>query len=66
MDLCGLVAKFLAKGYPAPGLNIGLHGSAGAAVNLRELNTRYPYLLVLPQNDTEEILEQRLRDEHVK
>ena len=66
MDLCGLVAKFLAKGYPAPGLNIGLHGSAGAAVNLRKLNTRYPYLLVLPQNDTEEILEQRLRDEHVE
>lgn len=65
MDLCGLGEEFLARGYPAPGLNIGLHGSAGVAVDLRQLKTRYPFLLVLPQNDTEEILERRLADEGV-
>jgi 2-polyprenyl-6-methoxyphenol hydroxylase-like FAD-dependent oxidoreductase len=65
MDLCGLIDGFLQRGYPAPGLNIGLHGSGGAAVNLRHLDTRYPYMLVIPQNETENIIEDRLNQEGV-
>jgi 2-polyprenyl-6-methoxyphenol hydroxylase-like FAD-dependent oxidoreductase len=65
MDLCGLIDAFLERGYPAPGLNIGLHGSAGAAVDLRQLDSRYPYMLVIPQNETEQIIEDRLNQEGV-
>lgn len=62
MDLCGLIDPFLRRGYPAPGLNIGLHGSNGGAIDLQHLDTRYPYLLVIPQNETEDILESRLNE----
>lgn len=63
MDLCGLIDAFLELGYPAPGLNIGLHGSGGAAVDLRQVDSRYPYMLVIPQNETESILEDRINRE---
>jgi len=66
MDLCGLIEPFLRRGYPAPGLNIGLHGSGKGTVDLRRLGTRYPYLLVIPQNETEELIETRLNEFGIK
>ena len=58
MDLIGLADEFLRRGYPAPGLNVGLgSGKEPVSVELRDLDTRFPYLLVLPQEETEEILE---------
>lgn len=66
MDLCGLIDPFLEQGYPAPGLNIGLQGSGRAAIDLRRLDTRYPYALVLPQNETEAIIEARLNEGAVR
>lgn len=66
MDLCGLIDPFLKRGYPAPGLNIGLHGSGSGTIDLQHLDTRYPYLLVIPQNETEEIIETRLNELEVE
>jgi 2-polyprenyl-6-methoxyphenol hydroxylase-like FAD-dependent oxidoreductase len=66
MDLCGLIEPFLKRGYPAPGLNIGLQGSSRGSVDLQHLDTRYPYLLVIPQNETEEIIETRLNELEVE
>jgi 2-polyprenyl-6-methoxyphenol hydroxylase-like FAD-dependent oxidoreductase len=61
MDLIGIAGEFLRRGYPAPGLNIGLGGRT-ASVEMRDLPTDFPYMLVLPQQETEEILERHLRD----
>src|SRR5919199_6220612 len=47
MDLIGLADEFVRRGYPAPGLNVGL-GSAKkkpVSVEMRGLDTRFPYLL---------------------
>ena len=65
MDLIGLADQFVRRGYPAPGLNVGLGSGKKkpVSVEMRGLDTRFPYLLVLPQAQTEEILEARL-DEH--
>jgi len=60
MDLADLADEFLERGYPAPGLDIGLSTDEPVAVNLQHLDTRFPFLLVLPQVDTEQILERRL------
>jgi 2-polyprenyl-6-methoxyphenol hydroxylase-like FAD-dependent oxidoreductase len=61
MDLIGLADEFLQHGYPAPGLNISLGLDASASIGLHGLDTRFPFLLVLPQEKTEEILENRAR-----
>lgn len=64
MDLIGLADEFVRRGYPAPGLNVGLgSGKQPVSVEMRGFDTRFPYLLILPQAQTEQILEARL-DEH--
>jgi 2-polyprenyl-6-methoxyphenol hydroxylase-like FAD-dependent oxidoreductase len=66
MDLIGLAEEFVWRGYPAPGLNVGLgSGKKPVSVEMRGLDTRFPYLLVLPQKETEEILEARLGEHGV-
>jgi 2-polyprenyl-6-methoxyphenol hydroxylase-like FAD-dependent oxidoreductase len=57
MDIIGISEHFLKSGYPAPGLNISLDNRRPVSVDMRALRTRFPYLLVLPQQETEEILE---------
>jgi 2-polyprenyl-6-methoxyphenol hydroxylase-like FAD-dependent oxidoreductase len=66
MDLIGLAEEFVRRGYPAPGLNVGLgSGKKPVSVEMRGLDTRFPYLLVLPQAETQEILEARLGEHGV-
>ncbi|MEV6889471.1 FAD-dependent monooxygenase [Kribbella sp. NPDC051137] len=61
MDLAGLAGEFIDRGYPAPGIDVGLSRSGKPApVNFRGLDTRFPYMLVLPQRETEAILARRL------
>src|ERR671931_321872 len=52
MDLIGIADQFTRRGYPAPGLNIGLTTGSPTSIELRQLDTRFPYLLVLPQEQT--------------
>lgn len=66
MDIIGLSDEFVRRGYPAPGLNMGLGtGKEPVSVDMTGLDTSFPYLLVLPQQETEEILESRLEEQGV-
>ena len=66
MDLIGLSDEFIRRGYPAPGLNVGLGtGEKPVSVEMQGLDTRFPYLLVQPQGETEAILETRLNEHGV-
>lgn len=56
LGLAGLADEFVKRGYPAPGLNVGLDGKRHIEIDMRVLNTRYPFMLVLPQRETEDIL----------
>ncbi|MCA1737415.1 MAG: FAD-dependent monooxygenase [Actinobacteria bacterium] len=66
MDLIGLSDEFVRRGYPAPGLNVGIDsGKKPISVEMQGLDIRFPYMLVLPQEETEEILEARLGEHGV-
>jgi 2-polyprenyl-6-methoxyphenol hydroxylase-like FAD-dependent oxidoreductase len=62
LDLAGLADTFLARGYPSPGLNVGLGGRGRPiSIDMRVLDTRYPFMLVMPQRQTENILADALK-----
>ncbi|MBA2175875.1 FAD-dependent monooxygenase [Halobacillus locisalis] len=59
-ELLGVHRPFLKKGYPGPGAKLHLGGDSPSLVELYHIESRYPYMLVLPQSETEEILEDHL------
>lgn len=56
----GVVERAVARGMPVTKFNILSEQKPIAHFDLADLDTPYPYLLMLPQKDTEEILENRL------
>lgn len=56
LDARGLGETFLARGYPSPHLV-----TDAGTVDLHRLPSRYPMLLMIPQNETERILEEYVR-----
>jgi 2-polyprenyl-6-methoxyphenol hydroxylase-like FAD-dependent oxidoreductase len=54
----GIIEPVLARGRPIHGLNVSTHGRRiiHLRFDLRDLATPYPYVVSLPQNDTEQIL----------
>jgi 2-polyprenyl-6-methoxyphenol hydroxylase-like FAD-dependent oxidoreductase len=58
----GVVDRAVARGLPETKFNILSEGRPIAQFDLSGLDTPYPYLLMLPQNETEEILENRLHE----
>ncbi|WP_281659036.1 FAD-dependent monooxygenase [Halobacillus sp. Cin3] len=59
-ELLGVHKEFLEKGYPGPGAKLHLGGENASVVELYHIESRYPYLLILPQSETEKILESHL------
>ena len=60
IDLLGLAGEFTGRGNPVTCVNLSFEGSPPLLVELAGLDTRFPYILSLPQSDTEEILENHL------
>lgn len=58
-ELMGLADEFLGVGHRIAGIN--LHGESGPIVHTRfdGLDTRYPFVLGVPQDETERLLEER-------
>ncbi|MCA1011683.1 FAD-dependent monooxygenase [Halobacillus halophilus] len=59
-ELLGLHKSFLKKGYPGPGAKLHLGGEKPSLVELYHIKSRYPYLFIIPQSETEAILEDHL------
>ncbi|MCA0970524.1 FAD-dependent monooxygenase [Halobacillus litoralis] len=59
-ELLGVQKPFLERGYPGPGAKLHLGGEKPSLVELYPIESRYPYMLVLPQSETERILEDHL------
>ena len=57
LDARGVADELVAAGTPVPELRF----FADAAVDLSRLPSRFPYLLVTPQYETERVLEERAR-----
>ncbi len=62
----GLTGAVLEQGRRIPTVEFFDRGACHARLNLGELDHEYPFLLVLPQNTFEHILEQRLLQAGVK
>lgn len=59
-DLMGLADDFLAAGHRISGVNVFGDSERIAHADFRELATRHPYVLGVPQDETERILEEQV------
>jgi 2-polyprenyl-6-methoxyphenol hydroxylase-like FAD-dependent oxidoreductase len=59
-ELMGLVDDFLAAGQRIAGLDLFGDGNPIAHVGFQDLDTRYPFVLSVPQDETERLFEERV------
>ncbi|WP_208592056.1 FAD-dependent monooxygenase [Gracilibacillus suaedae] len=59
-DLSGFVEKFVARGYPGEGAKMYIGSKKESILGLNQIESRFPFMLVIPQMETEEILERNL------
>ncbi|HTK07883.1 MAG TPA: FAD-dependent monooxygenase [Ktedonobacteraceae bacterium] len=57
-----LADTFVREGYTSPGANLGTGTDHSVTADFSSLDTHYPYLLIIPQARTEELLEVHLAD----
>ena len=62
MDVLGIADEFVQRGYTSPGIDFSANAKNPLRANLYGLDTRFPYILILPQATTEALLEQKLQD----
>lgn len=64
LDLLGLADEFVRRGHASPGVraDTGSGSYRPAQIEMHRMDTRFPYVLVLPQYETEEILEKYLNE----
>lgn len=60
MDLIGMADEFVGRGYAAPGIDLGSDAENPIRAEMHNLDTRFPYILVIPQSETERLLEKHL------
>ena len=65
-DQGGYVDPFLAAGVPAQGAQLSNGKDVVARVSLDSIQSRYPYALMIPQSETERVLEEQLGKRGVK
>ena len=65
-DQAGYVDQFLAAGMQAHSAQISNGKEVVARISLDDLDSRYPYALMIPQSDTERVLEEHLAKQGVK
>jgi 2-polyprenyl-6-methoxyphenol hydroxylase-like FAD-dependent oxidoreductase len=65
-DHAGYVEPFLAAGMPVHGAQMSNGKDVIARVSLDDVDSPYPYALMIPQSDTERVLEEQLAKRGVK
>ena len=64
-DDAGYVAEFLPAGFAAHGAQISTGQEIIAKITLDSIDSRYPYALMIPQSETERVLEEHLAKQGV-
>ena len=62
MDILGVADEMVRRGYTSPGIDFSSNAEKPLRASMYGLDTRFPFILVLPQAETEAILERRLND----
>ncbi|MGB3652262.1 MAG: FAD-dependent oxidoreductase [Rivularia sp. (in: cyanobacteria)] len=66
LDILGIAEQLIQRGYTSPGIDFSADAQNPLRANMYGLDTRFPYILILPQAETEAILERRLNQLGVK
>ena len=59
-DLLGLADDFVRRGYTSPGFSLGANTRQPLRATLHHLDSAFPFVLILPQVETETLLETHL------
>ncbi len=62
LDLLGLADEFVRRGYTSPGFSLRANARRPLRANLHGLDSAFPFVLILPQAETEALLEAHLND----
>jgi len=62
MDILGVADEMVERGYTSPGIDFSADAQNPLRASMYNLDTRFPFILILPQAETEEILERRLNE----
>ncbi|MEM7578471.1 MAG: FAD-dependent oxidoreductase [Cyanobacteria bacterium P01_A01_bin.80] len=60
LDILGVAEELIQRGYTSPGIDFSADAQKPLRASMYGLDTRFPYILILPQAETEAILEHRL------
>src|SRR5262249_37034779 len=60
LDGMGIADRFIAAGRPIHGMNVYADGQRIVHVEMHDIDSPYPFVLAVPQSETERILEARL------
>lgn len=61
LDQMGIADKFLAAGHSCDAINLYADGKQLSALSLKNIDSIYPFILMLPQSKTEDLLEKHLK-----
>jgi 3-(3-hydroxy-phenyl)propionate hydroxylase len=64
-QLMGIANDFIAQGNPIRGINAFSEGKRIARIALDRIDSRYPFAIAIPQNQTERLLEQHVAQRNV-
>lgn len=59
-DLLGIASPFVKLGHHCNGIHLHSHGKLSIHVPLNQIKSKYPYILMLPQSETERVLNEHL------
>lgn len=61
LDLLGLADAFVRRGYTSPGFSLSANARQPLKTTLHHLDSAFPFVLILPQVETETLLEANLK-----
>ena len=64
-DILGIADDHVRSGYTSPGIDFSANMREPVRATLFGVRTRFPFILIIPQADTEQALEERLKREGV-
>src|SRR3989339_792083 len=56
LDQMGIASRFINAGNPCHAINLNINGKPLVSIPLNQIDSPYPYILMLPQSETERLL----------
>lgn len=64
-DAIGMIDPFLKKGHQCEAINFYLKGKQIVQIPLNQIDSTYPFILMLPQSETERLLNEKLAESKI-